>query len=469
MATEVSQAPRVKTAAQTSADTQTSLFPLRFTPFEFYFFIEDRPDYPGVIPIEIETHGRLDSTALARAYELTHLRHPLLSARVEMDRKGWPQWVAGEPEPIDYDVRTQGCARSPAGVPAGVRLLVRRTAEKTVFLFEFRHTAVDGLGAFQFMSDLFVAYAHLCSGRSEPIPWRQLEPERLRNRDGHHLFTRKVKLVDLLRMAQVHVPLSLRQAALVSEDKERQPSDRLVPSLPSDFLVEHLTQEETAALCGIAAEQSVMLNDLLVRDYFLMLVEWNRGTSQERRPVRILIPTNMRRREDRRMPAANVFGYAFLSRTGTDCDDREGLLKSISDEMAAIKLTKRGVYYEAALRLFCYLPWFLRWSLNRKWAFATAVFTNLGTGFDNIPLPARDGRKLAGDLVFDIGAGAGPIRPGTRISFAAHIYAGRLAIGARCDPNSLTPSQQRALLNAYCDRLRTTIGRDIGGEGITRQ
>ena len=316
---------------------------------------------------------------------------------------------------------------------------VREEGTRIEFLFAFRHVAVDGLGCFLFLADLFVAYAHLCTGNDDPIPWRALEPERLRDRDGHQLFNRKVKLVDLLRIAKVHLPLSIRQAALVSEEKDSEPADRIVPGFPTDFLVEHLTVEETAGLSRVAAKQSVMVNDLLVRDYFLMLNQWNQGTTQARRPLRIMIPTNMRRREELRMPAANVFSYVFLTRYTRECKDRERLLASIRDEMAAIKREKRGLYYEAALRWFCLWPAFLRWSLNRKWSFATAVFTNLGTGFDHVPVPTRDGRKVAGDLLFEVGTGAGPIRPGTRISFAAHCYAGRLAIGARCDSQTLTP------------------------------
>jgi hypothetical protein len=168
----------------------------------------------------------------------------------------------------------------------------------------------------------------------------------------------------------------------------------------------------------------------------------------------------MRRREDLRMPAANVFSYAFLTRSARDCQDPARLLRSIRDEMAIVKRDKRGLYYEAAMRLMIYVwPAFLRWSLNRNWAFATAVFTNLGTGFDRLPLPTRDGRKVAGDLLFEIGAGVGPIRPGTRISFAAHNYAGRLAIGACCDQQALSPAQQQALLDAYVGQLRSTIAR----------
>jgi hypothetical protein len=457
MGNKLSLASSADLAPDAAGEVDDRLFPLPLTPFEYYFQLEDRPDYPGVVPIELECRGHLDRAALEQAYCLTHARHPILSARVDTDTKGWPSWVRGTPEPIRWADRP-GVWRCERSEPRpGVRLEVRDKEGQVRFLFAFRHVAVDGLGAFQFIADLFVAYAHFCADGGDPPPWRKLNPELLRDRDGHQLFGRRLKLVDFVRMARVHVPLSFRQAALVSEEPRRRTDDALVPNAPTDFLVHHLTEEETAELSRVAGQRSVMLNDLLVRDYFLMLAEWNRGTAQARRPIRILIPTNMRRREDLRMPAANVFSYAFITRKARDCQDRQVLLESIRDEMAAIKRDKRGLYYEAAMRLICLCPPLLRWSLNRKWSFATGVFTNLGTGFDHVPVPTRDGRKVAGDLLFEIGAGAGPIRPDTRISFAAHIYAGRLAISARCDALTLTPAQQQALLNDYIERLRTTI------------
>ena len=203
--------------------------------------------------------------------------------------------------------------------------------------------------------------------------------------------------------------------------------------------------------------KSVTLNDLLLRDFFLTLAEWNRDTAESRRPLRILVPTDMRRRSSLRMPAANMFSYAFLTRREADCQNRDRLLTSIREETATIRREKRGLYYEAGLRLGCRWPRFARWSLNRDFAFATAVFTNLGASFDHIPLPVRNGRKVAQDLVFDNGAGVGPIRPKTRVSFALSLYAGQLAISANCDNLSLTSSQQRALLDAYIRNLRTTI------------
>jgi len=432
--------------------TADTVFPLPLTPFEFFFRCDARSHYEGVIYVELESRGRFDRSAFELAYLWTHARHPLLSARVAADARGWPEWISGAPGPVQY-----GAGPVPTvGADAPMHVQIRQAGDETKFRFGFSHMAVDGLGAFQFLGDLFIGYNHACAGHVYPPVWRRLDPERLRERDGHQTVNPR-KLSELWQIAKVHLPLSLRSAALVSEDVTPPATSSTAPQEPAEFLVEHLSREETDALSRVAAGASVMLNDLLVRDYFLMLEEWNRQTSQARAPLRVMIPTNMRTRKDLRMPAANVFSYAFVTRTARDCQDPHKLLESIRHEMADIKREKRGLYYEAGLRLLSRWPAFVRWSLNRPTCFATGVFTNLSSGFDRVPLPTVDGCKVAGDLLFETGAGAGPIRPGTRISFAAHNYAGRLAISAVCDAQVFSPSQQRALLDAYLAKLRTTI------------
>jgi len=221
--------------------------------------------------------------------------------------------------------------------------------------------------------------------------------------------------------------------------------------------VHTLTERETAELTRVARQRSVRLHHLLLRDYFLMLADWNRGTSESKRPIRVLVPTNLRRKIDYRMPAANVFGYVFVTRRPGECNERAPLLASLSEEMSKIRRQKWGLYYEASLRLFCIWPPLLRWSLNRKWPFATAVFTNLNAGFDHIPLPWQDGRRVAGDLVVENGYGAGQINAETRLSLAVHSYAGRMSISVRADKQWFAAEEQRAILGAYLDQLRKTV------------
>ncbi len=444
-------------ATTESGGRADDLFPLSFTPFEYYYLLEDRPEYASTFPVRLHCRGPLDRQAFSEAFRLSLERHLFLTARITYDRRHWPQWVAGEPPTIDWaDIPTDPHAsRDSTAVSAGLRMTICQTGDLTEWEFVFHHVAVDGLGAFQFIMDLFLAYAHLSTGADGPLPWRKADPQRLRDRDGHQLFKNGVRPMDLARLLRVTLPLNIRRAAMVS-NYGHEPTP-MGPATEADDLVHHLTENETAELSRIAAVQSVMLHDLLLRDYFLTLAQWNQGTPEARRPIRVLVPTNMRRREDYRMPAANVFSFSFLSRRAADCQDREQLLESFRYEMAEIKRHKRGLYFEAGLRIFCIWPALLRWSLGRPWPFATAIFSNLGAGLDNVPLPLSNGRRVCGDLVFEGGSGAAPIRPDTRVSTAIHTYAGRMAVGVRCDPRSFSPQQRRALLDAYVEQLRITI------------
>jgi hypothetical protein len=262
-------------------------------------------------------------------------------------------------------------------------------------------------------------------------------------------------LIDLVRVARVSTEILTRRAAVVSDLSGRQAPRQ--PNSSSNFLLHTLSPGETAEIARVARKLSVRVNDLMLRDYFLLLADWNRDTEEARRPIRLLVPVNLRRKVDYRMPAANVFGYAFLTRRAADCLQRTPLLHSIRDEMARIKRLRWGLYHEAGMRMFAAWPRLLRWSLDRKWPFATAVFTNLNAGFDHVPLPWRDGRRVAGDLVVEAGYGAGPLRPDTRVSVAVHNYAGCMSLSVRCDEQALGPKSQEAVMQAYLGRLSQTV------------
>ena len=158
-----------------------SVFPQRFTPFEYYFLLEDRPGYPSVFPVRLECRGPLNPEAFERAFQLAHARHPFLSAHIETERTKWPMWVAGEPASIhwaDDSVSSQATCTGFTS-PAGLQARVSREGDKTVMSFVFPHIATDGIGAFQFITDLMVAYDHECSGDPSPHSWRPLDRELL--------------------------------------------------------------------------------------------------------------------------------------------------------------------------------------------------------------------------------------------------------------------------------------------------
>jgi hypothetical protein len=62
---------------------------------------------------------------------------------------------------------------------------------------------------------------------------------------------------------------------------------------------------------------------------------------------------------------------------------------------------------------------------------------------------------VAGNVVLEGMDAVAPNRPYTCASFAAHIYAGRLAITLHYDPRPLTAPQAADLLETFLKRLRT--------------
>jgi hypothetical protein len=448
-------------ATAVGSNAAASVFPQRFTPFEYYFWLEHLPEYPQLFYIRLDCRGPFDREAFVKAYELAHQRHPFLSARIEYDRRGWPHWTAGTPVPIVWGDQLSWRQAGLTNTDNSPRALARvvQNGDDTTLSFAFDHIAVDGMGGFQFITDLMVAYAHLCSGEAGVPAWRRVDAQLLGQRGRHTLLGRNFRPVDLWRLPQSAVPLMVRRAAVLSDRGEQAATSDSVEhevSVGSEFLVHTLSEEETAALADVARDLEVRLHELMLRDYYLMLAAWNEGTPEARLPLRVLVPINMRRKQDYRMPAANMFGFAFTTRRMRDCRCRVALLESICREMATIKSTRWPLYHELGVRLFSLCPPLLRYSVRRKWTFATAVFTNLNAGFDHVPLPWRDDRRLAGELVVENGYGAGPIRPDTRLSLAIHNYAGRLSIALTCDRSVFGPAQQQALLQAYLVQLRRT-------------
>jgi hypothetical protein len=201
----------------------------------------------------------------------------------------------------------------------------------------------------------------------------------------------------------------------------------------------------------------VTLNDLLLRDLFVTLAEWNRSTPEAGRPIRILVPTNLRAEEDCRMPAANVLSFAFLVRRATEIADQHRLLTGIRDETKLIKRWRLGLYFVGGLAIASRWPSLLRWFLNRRWPFATAVFSNLGNIFSQTPLPRDQGKLVSGGLMMDQVGGVPPLRRDTRLGIVVATYAGQLCVFLRCDPRWFSGDMQRQLLAAYARRIAKTI------------
>jgi hypothetical protein len=219
-----------------------------------------------------------------------------------------------------------------------------------------------------------------------------------------------------------------------------------------------LSGDEFAQLRQAAKDAGVTLNDLLMCHFLGAILDWNGadGKTKPRGWLRINVPTDLRRPEDQRMPAANVMSFTFLDRRVQDCQDPRALLASIRIETEDIKQGRLGLYFIAQLAILAGLPGGMRFVVGRQSCFATAVLSNLGDIGRLFPasFPRQGGKLVVGNLVLESLTGTPPLRPLTRVGVGLITYAGQLTLCVLCDRKSFSTEQSRRFLEIYLARIR---------------
>jgi hypothetical protein len=438
------------------------LFPLPLTPFEYYYWCDDRPEYPTTFPVEMTFTGRLECEPFCRAVALIGVRHPFLTARIRRDGRGAPQWVEGDGQPPAVDWAD---GQTPIAPPQGeyidlshspgLRVWVRQADPATRVLLQFHHVCCDGLGSMRVVEDLLLAYHELVEGRDPHRLLKPLEPQRLRTRgdfgDGQ---PGRVGLRDLWvgvrgwtkLLMQSPAPLALPGAG---------PDSSPIPLLG---FVTHVWDTATVRrLRVIATARGGTLNDLMLHDLFQVLRQWNARHNGHGNPCfRINMPATLRTREDTLAPTANALGFTFLTRRSADCDENGALFESIRRETEAIRQFRLGLFFIGGLAAAMQVPGAIPWALRRRRSFATIVLSNLGRILRRNSLPRRDGRLVCGQATLQRVAGVPPIRPLTRAAIAVLGYGDETTINLRCDPHLFGTPQAQQFLDEYVAQLART-------------
>jgi hypothetical protein len=437
------------------------LFPLPLTPFEYYYWCDNRPEYPTAFPVEMTFSGRLEREPFQRALAMVVARHPLLTARVRQEGLARPLWVDGSDQmpPIDW-IDDDTPVTHPHGEyidlrrEPGLRVWVRRAVRHTRVLLEFHHVCCDGLGAMRLVDELLTAYQACVAGRDPTTVLRPLEPARLRTRGNY--------------VAEGVAPPSWRDLwigirgwlKLLSQSPA--PMATLADSVasPGPFLgfVTHTWDAATTRrLREVASKLGGTFNDLLLRDLFQSLCRWNARKPGSDNPwLRINMPTTLRTREDAAMPLANALGFTFLTRRAADCKDGTALFDSIRHETETIRQFRSGLYFLGGLDFVGRVPGAMPWILRRRRSFATIVLSNLGTVLRRSSLPRRDGHLVCGEAVLERIVGVPPIRPLTRAAIAVIGYGGETTVSLRCDPHCFTLAQAQEFLGEYVAQIAST-------------
>jgi hypothetical protein len=340
----------------------------------------------------------------------------------------------------------------------GLRVYVREDDDRSHVVFQFHHACADGYGMTAFLDDFMASYSAMILPDNGPPNFRTTTLERLRQRGdfapppgapirsapqasrGWTVAWAKLKeIIAFLRT----------KPAVVAAPKPREAARRI---LPLWTLTHVFTPEESQHL------RNVRLNDFAIARYMAALRKWNREHSGDtRNPLRVLMPTDLRTREDIAMPAANVSSFCFVTRDQTALDDEPALLETIYAETNAIKRDRVGLAFLKSVAAVIGIPGLLPRILRRQRCVATAVLSYLGDPTHRIlrHLP-RDERGciIIGNTVVEQMYFAPPVRPLTHVVAGMTRYAGRLHLGLKVDPWLFTEDDARAMLATIVAEFR---------------
>ena len=251
----------------------------------------------------------------------------------------------------------------------------------------------------------------------------------------------------------------------------RRPAPLATPPLHSNgssaecfpgFLSASLDRADSQLLRAAATDRGAMLNDLLLRDMFLTLDDWNRHQNPKRRPprLRIMMPTDMRVSQDCEMPAANLTSYTFLTRDVRDWSSSDELLSSIQAETQSIKSRHSGTKFMSMVAWASRRQKLLPYLAARNICLATVVLSNAADPSRRFTAKfKRDaGRIVCGNLVLESISGVPPLRAKTRTTFSISQYDRRVTVSLRCDPHCFRAENTSTLLDLYMRRLRQSVG-----------
>lgn len=495
---------------KSASESAGELFPLPLTPWERYLIWDDRPECPMTSFIELHFTGPLQQSALSQALADAVDRHPMLGATLsdhgrpgDADRLTWlnnqddrPRLMDPKQDPVlidrpghaelgprPFDLRREpGCrfwyqAEHPSG---SSRLLV-----------QLHHACCDGVGLRGVLIDMLTGYAkHVGSdhggespdGKSRRQP--RLNPELLRGRGDFSALRDKPVAEPLSGMQKLrnayyfHVqrprPLAKPSTNATSASSEAYRSCTKPPASDSTMpaasptaspqanqepLLHHIfdpvTSERIRELCR---ERSLAINDLALALLFQSCRDWNvrfAGDGDEAR-LRLLMPVDLRSREDLRMPATNRLSFSFLGRTQGQCEPWDDLLRSVQDETNWIKDSRVYLDFLDGLSLLHGRPRVMKWLLRHHHHMATSVLTYTGDIARGMKshFPETDGKRRIGDSYLQNILIAPPARRGTNVSLGLCINWGQICISANWNREVFSRDDCRLFLTEYADAWR---------------
>lgn len=433
-------------------------FPLYVPPIDWFFLVDDSPEYTMSFFLDLDFSGQLDQDIFQAALDEALARHPLLFCVIELAKKDRLCWV---PAPD----KTQSVDWAPSEVPlefkdngfidirttTGLRVWVRQGGDSARVTMQFHHSACDGTGAYRFVGDLLGCYMKRlpsCAGEVElgnyDSALLKVRRSKMRSIRIHDSGFKKLKIA----LAEGWNHLSTRTAPLRAPAQP--PSQFVLPGMAK----QEFSAGELAKLRTVATSQGGTLNDLFLCKMFETALKWNGATTGSRK-IRLLVPADMRDGQDFEIPACNMTAMTFVTRSAAEIEDPKRLMDSVIKDTLALK---NGVPQSAFVNAITtamegsMLPRLLKYS----GCMATGVFSNAGDPSRRFTgrLPKQRGKIACDEFTLESITGVPPLRKHTRSTLSSSIYGRKLTFSLRCDPYLFGQDETKELLTLFCDQLK---------------
>lgn len=449
-----------------------SITPMPLAPFEHLMLADDCPDHPMSFFVQMRFQGRFECSQLNAALKTALSLHPLLNSWIQGSAKDSTSrltWIeAGSPTPtIDWNdanipIRFAKGRWLDLKSETGIRLWLRESEKSTTLTLQIHHSCCDGIGALSFIHTLLSAYHLPHTLASTSVLAEAIDPRLLQDRDRscsswrQNLKTAWRAIFRIARYAKSQpVPLATPQA-LPSDNAGEEPFPR--------FQTFTFGDADTKQVRATAKALGVSLNDLLLRDLFLILDQWNRrhSTDHRSRTIRVCVPINLRESADRRMSAANVVSLSFLDRDANQLADPMGLLDNLHAQTKQTKRSRKSLVFLPVLKLLGMFPGRLFARMQREHCQASAVFSNLGVLWAGSPLLGLDQKLVSGGLTLESIEAIVPLRRLTHAGFFALTYGGKLCLTVSHDTRWLDDADARELLESFVRQLKSSLAESNG-------
>ena len=432
--------------------SKRGVFPLHLTPFESYMFIDDHPRFPMTFVFQFDFLGEVDRTAFQESIDQALQRHPMLRTIIQPAKASRDCWVLAKTydSKIDFgDFSDKITANGSSSFidlrnEIGFKGWIRNDSERTRLVALFHHSAVDGIGAYHFLNDVFWFYAKRFGNQIGEL--RQYDEQQLRSR-------LRANVGKLVREAESLEPsFDKFKATPILPHRQTSVTTGAEYEFPQ-FQSHIFDKDEHRELRLQAQVRGQTLNDRLLESLMVCMLTWNEqhGGVVENDDFCVLMPLDLRTPEQAGLSAANVVTSSFIRRSADQIRDRKNLSSSLLRETMCLKhrrhesdfmkqLISSPINWNEAAKVY-----------DENSCLTSTIFSNAGDPTKRFlnEFPKQDRMFKCGNLLLEEMNGSSPLRSMTRAAFNSFTYQRQMKIGIRCDPQFFSNSDGKALLDHF--------------------